>query len=117
MAELVVEGGELVLHLSRAEKLEGIHGDLRVSLSAVVGVEVLDDAHRSADIIGFKAGTRIAGVVEVGSVRGVNKKIFASVHHNTPRGVRVTFSGASYDEWVVGCADPETIAATINSAR
>lgn len=62
---LVVEGTELVLRLTRAEKLEGVHGDLRVSLSAVAGVEVLDDAHQAADMVGIKVGTRIPGVVEV----------------------------------------------------
>ena len=37
MAELQVQGGELVLHLSGAEKAEAVHGDLRVPLSAVRG--------------------------------------------------------------------------------
>ena len=45
MAELRLEGGELVLHLSGAEKAEAIRGDLRVPLSAVRGVEVVGDAH------------------------------------------------------------------------
>ena len=44
MAELRLEGGELVLRLSGAEKAEAVHGDLRVPLSALRGVEVLDDA-------------------------------------------------------------------------
>jgi len=114
VAELLIEGDELVLHLSRAEKLEGIHGDLRVPRSAVTGVEVLDDAHGAADIVGFKAGTRIAGVVEVGTVSGARKKIFAAVHRDTPRGVRVGLSGAAQDEWVVGCTDPEAVAASIS---
>ena len=41
MAELQVQGGELVLRLSGAEKAEGVHGDLRVPLSAVRGVEIV----------------------------------------------------------------------------
>ena len=43
MAELQLEGGELVLHLSGVEKAEAVHGDLRVPLSAIRGVEVLDE--------------------------------------------------------------------------
>jgi hypothetical protein len=35
MAELSTDGNELVLHLSAAEKVEGIHGDQRAPLSAV----------------------------------------------------------------------------------
>ena len=112
MAELAIEGDDLVLELSRREKLEGIHGDLRVPLSAVTLVEVLDDAHRAADILGVKAGTRIPGVVEVGTVLGA-RKIFAAVHRDTPRGIRVSLTGAAQDEWIVGCADPEAVAASL----
>lgn len=107
MAELKREGDELVLHLSTAEKLEGVHGDLRAPLSSVVGAEVLDNAHAAADIIGFRVGTRLPGVVEVASVHGFKKTIFAAVHHSTPRGLRISFQGADQDEWVVGCDDPE----------
>ncbi len=116
MAKLVVEGDELVLRLSRVEKLEGVHRDLRVPLLAVTSIEVLDDAHQAADV-GLKTGTRIFGVVEVGTIRDPNKLIFAAVHHDTPRGVRVGLQGAGQDEWVVGCADPEAVAASITSAR
>ncbi len=59
MAQLRVEGDDLVLHLSVAEKAESLHGDLRVPLSAVQGVEVLDDAHGPADMIGLRVGTRL----------------------------------------------------------
>jgi uncharacterized protein len=106
MAELRVEGGELVLHLSGLEKAEAVHGELRVPLSAVRGVDVLENAHEPADH-GFKIGERLPGVVEVGTIRTGGRKIFAAVHRDTPRGVRVLLEGASYDEWIVGCADPE----------
>ncbi|MGH9110602.1 MAG: hypothetical protein ACRDY3_14300 [Acidimicrobiales bacterium] len=117
MADLVVDGDDLALRLSRAERIEGVHGDLRAPMAAVTDVEVLDDAHRAADVIGAKVGTRIFRVVEVGTVYGAGKKIFVAVHHDTPRGLRVCLSGADQDEWVVGCADPEAIAATIGSWR
>lgn len=113
MAELVVEGDELVLRLSTAEKVEGVHGDLRAPRSAVRAVEVLDDAHGAAGIrAGLKVGTRLPGVIEVGTILGRAKR-FAAVHHDTPRGVRVVLDGTSYDEWIVGCADPEAVAARI----
>jgi len=112
MPELRVEGSDLVLHLSGAEKVEGVHGDLRVPMSAVTGVEILDDAHSPADR-GIKAGTRLPGVIEVGTVFSEGRKIFAAVHRDTPRGLRISLSGAFYDEWIVGCADPESIAATL----
>ncbi|MHB1497620.1 MAG: hypothetical protein ACYCXN_06885 [Acidimicrobiales bacterium] len=113
MAELVVEGDEVVLRLSEAEKIEAVHGDLRAPLSSVRGVEVLDDAHRPADLAGFRIGARIPGFVEVATVTRANKKIFAAVHHGTPRGVRVRLEGTSWDEWIVGCAAPEAVAASL----
>lgn len=115
MAELQIEGDELVLHLSTAEKVEGVHGDLRAPLSTVSGVEVLDDAHRAAGIrAGVKIGTRIPGVVEVGIVQGRTRRRFVAVHHDTPRGLRIQLGGTPFDEWIVGCADPEAVAAELN---
>ncbi len=115
MAELRISGAELVLHLTAAEKVESVHGDLRVPRSALTGVEVIDDAHRRAGIrAGLKVGTRIPGVIEVATIHGLHRKIFAAVHHDTPRGVRVILDGAAWDEWIVGCADPETVAAAVS---
>jgi hypothetical protein len=112
MAELKLVGDELLLKLSRSEKFEAVHGDLRVPLSAVRSIEVLDDAHEPVDH-GLKEGERIPGVSEVDTVRTDGKKIFAAVHRNTPRGVRVILDGASYDEWIVGCADPDAVKSQI----
>jgi hypothetical protein len=112
VADLRIDGNELVLHLSGAEKVEGVHGDLRAPLSAVRGIEVLDDAHGPAGIkAGIKIGTRIPGVIEVGVIQGRTKRLFAAVHHDTPRGLRVRLVGTAYDEWIVGCANPEAVAA------
>ena len=112
MADLRIDGDELVLHLSGAERAESVHGDLRAPLSAVRGIEVLDDAHGPAGIkAGIKIGTRIPGVIEVGVIQGAAMRLFAAVHHNTPRGLRVRLDGTAYDEWIVGCADPEAVAA------
>ncbi len=108
MAELVVEGDEIVLHLSRTEKLESVHGDLRARIASIRSVEVLDDAHQPADQ-GFKVGERLPGVSEVASIHTGTERLFAVVHRDTPRGLRVDFEGADYDAWIVGCADPESV--------
>jgi hypothetical protein len=114
MAELRVDRDELVLHLTNAEKVEGVHGDLRAPLSMVRGVEVLDDAHGPVGIhAGLKIGTRLSGVIEVGTVQGRKRRLFAAVHHDTPLGVRVRLHGAGSDEWIVGCPDPEAVVATL----
>jgi hypothetical protein len=114
MAELKIDGDELVLHLSGVEKLEGVHRDLRAPLAALRGVEVLDDAHRAAGFrAGVKIGTRIPGVVEVGTVQGRAQRRFVVVHHDTPRGLRIRLDGTTFDEWIVGCVDPEAVAAEL----
>jgi hypothetical protein len=117
VAELQLEGAELVLHLSGAEKAEAVHGDLRVPLSTLRGVEVVNDAHGWTDIgVGFKVGMRVPGVATVATVRGHGEKVFVAVHRDTLRGVRVLLDGAPWDEWIVGCADPEAVAATLAPA-
>lgn len=112
MAELVVEGDELVLHLSGTEKLEAVHGDLRAPRSAVRSVEVLENAHEPADH-GFKQGERLPGHSEVAIVRTRDQKLFAVVHHDTPRGLRIVFEGTGYDAWIVGSPEPEALKAKI----
>ncbi len=107
MGQLLIEGTELVLQLTRKEKFESLHKDLRVPLSSVVGVEVLEDAHAQADRVGLKVGTRIPGVVEVATVSARGIKFFCDVHKDTPRGVKISLTGSEHDEWIVGCVDPE----------
>ena len=114
MAELHIEDDQLVLRLTTAEKVEGVHSNLHAPLSAVTGIEVLDDAHEPVCIgSGVKIGTRIPGFIEVGTIQGLKQRRFAAVHHNTPRGLRVSFADVSFDEWIVGCADPEGTAAEL----
>src|SRR5690242_7199567 len=43
MAELQIEDSELVLHLSSVEKMEGLHGDVRLPLSSVTSAHSVDD--------------------------------------------------------------------------
>ena len=116
MAELTIEGDDLVLHLSHLEHLESVHADLRAPRAAVRSVEILEDAHEPADH-GFKVGERLPGYSEVAVVRAGGQKVFAVVHHDTPRGVRVGFDGLDYDAWIVGSEDPEGLAARIRGAQ
>ena len=114
ISELRIEGDELMLRLSASVKVEGAHRDLRAPLSAVRGMEVLDDARRAA---GFRAGvmigTRISGVVKFGVIEGRTRQRFVAVHHDTSRGLRIQLDGTLFDEWIVGCSDPEAVAARL----
>ena len=114
MAELTVEGQELVLRLSALEKIEAVHGEVRMLASAVRAVEVLDDAPGAVQ--GWRSpGTGIPGLLAVGTYRQGGRKTFAVVHMNTRRGVRVRLEGTAYDELIVGCADPEAVATSLGA--
>ena len=111
MAELIVEGDELVVRLRPVEKVEAVHGEVRVPVRSVRSVDVLDDAE--AAVHGFRVGTGIPGSVAIGTFTSRQAKIFAVVHHDTPRGVRVGLDGAAFDELIVGCDDPDAVATAL----
>jgi len=118
MAELEVREGKLVLKLSTLEKAEAVHGDLHVPLAAVRSVEVLEDAAEMTQVRkGFKVGMRVPGSASVATVRGGGRKMFVAVHADTPRAVRVLLDGDSFDEWIVGTADPESVIAHLDLDR
>ncbi|MGA3352931.1 MAG: hypothetical protein ABSD85_07070 [Acidimicrobiales bacterium] len=112
MAELIVEGDELVVRLRAVEKAEAVHGEVRVPLGSVRAVEVLDDAIGA--VHGFRVGTGIPGSVAIGTFTSRDAKIFAVVHHDTLRGVKVDLEGAHFDQLIVGCDDPEAAAASLH---
>jgi hypothetical protein len=108
MAELIVDGEDLVVRLSALEKAEAVHGDVRVPVQSVRSVEVLDDVIKA--VHGIRIGTGVPGLVAIGTFTTRNSHLFAVVHHQTPRGVRVVLEGAPFDELIVGCDDPEAVA-------
>ncbi len=113
MAELSMDGDELVLTLTAAEKAESLHGDIRVPLSSVQEVEVVDDVIHAVHGMKFP-GSRWPGRFMIGTLaHATGKKSFAVVHHDTARGVRVRLEDRAFSELLVGCADPEAVAASI----
>ena len=116
MAELTVQGDELILTLSGAEKFEGLHSDITVPLASVRDVEVVSDAFSAVE--GMRApGTGIPGVLDVGTFRAPGVKSFVVIHHATPHGVRVLLDGQSFDELIVGCEKPDGVAAGLKASR
>jgi hypothetical protein len=63
---------------------------------------------------GFKVGMRIPGRASVAVVCRAGRKMFVAVHHDTPRAVRARLDGNSYDEWIVGTTNPESVIANLN---
>jgi hypothetical protein len=56
----------------------------------------------------------VPGRASVAVVRRAGRKMFVAVHRDTPRGVWVRLAGDSYDEWIVGATDPESVIANLN---
>lgn len=113
MAELVVEGTELVLRMSRWEQLGAFSGDLRFPRSSVAAVTTCTPAF--AGVHGWRSmGTGIPGKVVLGTRRvsgGVRE--FAAVYGRHPGAVLVDLVGQRFARLVVSAPDPDTLAATI----
>jgi hypothetical protein len=114
MADLHVDGDELVLHLRALEKAEGAHGDIRLPLATVTAVRAVDDPWPK--LRGIRApGTGWPNVIAVGTRRGGFGKDFAAVHGEGPA-VVVELEGAEYGRLVVTADDAAVRAKTIARA-
>jgi hypothetical protein len=114
VAELRVDGDELVFHMTGLEKAEGFHGDIRVPLRAVSDVRIVDTAW--PELRGMRApGTGMPKVIAVGTRRGDFGKDFAAVHGTGPA-VVVELTGAHYQRLVATSEDAPAAAASIREA-
>lgn len=112
MAHLTTEGDELVLRLSRCERIGALHGDIRVPLAAV---EKAYTSPRPFDELrGTRApGTGIPRVIALGTWRRRGgPRDFAALYRGRP-GVIVCLRGAPYERLLVSANDPDAVAAAI----
>jgi hypothetical protein len=121
MAQLTREGDELVLTLNKVEKAESLHGDIRVPVASVRGIEVEEDVIHEVHGMKFP-GARWPGKFAVGRIIGPIEtktfgKTFAVVHHDTARGLRVRLDGTSFDQWLIGFDDPEAVKSGLGDLR
>ncbi len=113
MAALVTENGELVLRLSRAERLFGFHGDIRVPLSAVAEVTVSHDPWR--DVRGLRApGTGWPGRIALGTWRRRGGKDFVAIYRGRPA-VVVRLRDGPFRRLLVSCDDADGVAASLHT--
>jgi hypothetical protein len=111
VATVLVDGADLVVKMSELEKFEAVHADVRVPLSTVRAVRVVDDAW--PELRGIRApGTGIPGVIAVGTRRGSFGKDFTVVH-GREQAVVVDLDGATYSRIVVTTTDADRVAAEI----
>lgn len=108
MAELVREDDGIVLKLTTVEKAEGVHGDIRMPLASIEDVTVVDDIIHA--VHGLKMpGSRLPGVFAMGTFISGKETVFAIVHHQNHRGIRIQLQGERFDAVLVGADDPEKV--------
>ena len=103
MAELVLDGSDLVVRLSRLEKLGAFRGDVRLPLAAIAAVRVSRDPW--SELRGIRApGTGFPGLISLCTRRGGGIRDFAAVYRQRAA-VVIEASGAGFDRLVVSCRD------------
>ncbi len=114
MADLYTHGDELILHMGALEKADGFDGNIRVPLSAVTAIRVVDDAWPEQR--GIRApGTGVPNVIAVGTRRSGFGKNFAAVHGTGPA-IVVELAGADYGRLVVTSDASAEVASAIREA-
>ena len=115
MSNLLIRNGTVTLQLTPGEKVAGVHGDIEFPLSAVTSVEVVPDALAAAH--GLRApGLSLPGVRKVGTWRTRDGAEFV-VASAGQAGVRLHLQGEKLSSVLIGDADADELARTIEAAR
>lgn len=115
MADLIIDGDEVVVHLSGLEKLGAFRGDVRVPLTAITEVRVSED--QWSELRGMRApGTGIPGVIALCTRRAPGIRDFAAVYGKARKAVVVECNGVDIDRIVVTRADADEKARMIEAA-
>lgn len=99
MAEISIDGDDVLVHLSALERLGALRGDVRVLRVAVTECRVTGDPW--SELRGIRApGTGWPGVISLCTRRGSGIHDFSAVYRNQPA-VVIELEGAEFDRLVV----------------
>jgi len=121
LADIARDGRQIVLKLSIGERIMAVHGDVRVPLSAVNSVDVVDGPIRRIQGLkprNFKVfGGYWPGWFAYGSFfdGAVGQRLFAAVNSRKPRGLEITLDGAKYTRLIVSLDDPDAAKTTLTA--
>jgi hypothetical protein len=116
VAHLSIDGCDLLVTLSRLEKLEAVHGNVRLPVSAITSVRAVTEPW--CELRGIRApGTGIPRIIAVGTRRGSFGKDFVVVHGAGEAVVVDLSEDAAYHRLVVTTQDSAAVAARIEAAR
>lgn len=106
---------EVVIELTTAGKVAAPHGDIRIPLSAITGVEVVPDA--LAAVRGLRApGLALPGRAKIGTWRTTEGAEFVVARRGQP-GIRFTLSGHELASVLLGEEDAGALAERIRAVR
>lgn len=118
MAELLVDGEELVVHLTPVQKVVSFHLDIRVPLTAVRSVKALDDPWMT--LRGRRmAGTALRGVAAMGTWIHGNKLFDFNIVRGQQKAVQVDLNAGRFERFIIGVpqdTDPQQEAQRIAAA-
>jgi hypothetical protein len=101
MAEILDSGNEVVLCLTKREKLAALHGNLVASKSDLISRKVVENPWRSQLLKGVRSpGTGIPFYLLLGTMRYKDGKDFTIIYRNKPVEV-FEFKGGPYKRWII----------------
>jgi hypothetical protein len=101
MAEILDSGNEVVLCLTKREKLAALHGNLVASKSDLISRKVVENPWRSGLLKGVRSpGTGIPFYLLLGTMRYKGGKDFTIIYRNKPVEV-LEFKGGPYKRWII----------------
>jgi len=101
MAEILDSGNEVVLCLTKREKLAALHGNLVASKSDLISRKVVENPWRSQLLKGVRSpGTGIPFYLLLGTMRYKDGKDFTIIYRNKPVEV-FEFKSGPYKRWII----------------
>ncbi len=105
MAQLIVDGDELVLHLPIGQKVLSFHGDIRVPLTGVRSVRAVEKpwlALRGRRM----AGTALRGVAAMGTWIHGDRRFDFCIVRREQHAVQVDLNVGRFERFLVSLAEP-----------
>jgi hypothetical protein len=101
VAQVIEENGELILKLSRLEKIYSLHQNIRVKTSDLVSITEYEKPWNNKVLRGFRApGTGLPFVILFGTMRFRGGKDFVAIYKRGP--VKVyEFKAGEFKRWIL----------------
>jgi hypothetical protein len=109
MAEIRIENGEVIVHLSLLEKAGALHSDVHFPRSAVIAVRVVENPFAEIEGIRFP-GTGVPGLIALGTWRRKEARDFVCIYRGQPGVVvEIDSRAAAYKRVILSSRDPNGV--------